>query len=555
MTQNFSVTKEASSSALILTLAPAIIAGLLFAFSRTLWAYATLAEVYTLNALMILTVIWLMFGWRREQLTRLHSVSDRKLYMAALVFGLALGVHHVSVAFILPALALLVYTTAGRGFFLSKRLLYAALISLAGLSIYIYLPIAASRSPLINWGDPSTLERFWWHISGKQYMVFFDFSITRIWEFVSLASLEYGVVWLPFALLAAAFGFASLFRRDRPVFWFLLLIILASLAYCMSYEIADDKDAYYMPAFIAITIAAAFGVHRLIMAVTEAKVPRFVTPGRVAVVLLVLPIIAIASNYAISNRSQYFIANDYVENVFRSVEPNGLVLTGDWQLFSPSLYVRDIAGVRRDVSIIDIRLLRRSWYFNYLDEAYPQITNASRGEIDTFLEDLRGFDQDAEAYDNNITLNQRINDRYNEMVYSLIAKQLAAGVNVYITLELANPGGPQEQGLSRVLGQGYELIPDGLVFRITERGSTAEVKQPKLETRGLNDGTVKMRDDDPAKRYVMPIYLNMLTNSGSYLASKGQHDRAIANFELALKLNPNFEPARRSLSASRNALP
>jgi hypothetical protein len=36
----------------LLTIAPALGSGLLLAFSRTLWSYATIAEVYTLNALV-----------------------------------------------------------------------------------------------------------------------------------------------------------------------------------------------------------------------------------------------------------------------------------------------------------------------------------------------------------------------------------------------------------------------------------------------------------------------------------------------------------------------
>src|SRR5262249_47103169 len=73
----------------IFILAPAIIAGLLFAFSRMLWAYATIAEVYTLNALLIVTIFWLMFAWRRDALlakVNRTPVNDRKLYIAAFVF-------------------------------------------------------------------------------------------------------------------------------------------------------------------------------------------------------------------------------------------------------------------------------------------------------------------------------------------------------------------------------------------------------------------------------------------------------------------------------------
>src|SRR5204862_2788387 len=59
--------KRADDSSIdrLLVFAPALGAGLLMAFSRTLWSYATITEVYTLNALLILTVFFLMLRWRR----------------------------------------------------------------------------------------------------------------------------------------------------------------------------------------------------------------------------------------------------------------------------------------------------------------------------------------------------------------------------------------------------------------------------------------------------------------------------------------------------------
>ena len=49
----------------LLVLAPAIGAGLLMGLSRTLWSYATIAEVYTLNTLLICVIFFLMLRWRR----------------------------------------------------------------------------------------------------------------------------------------------------------------------------------------------------------------------------------------------------------------------------------------------------------------------------------------------------------------------------------------------------------------------------------------------------------------------------------------------------------
>ncbi len=101
-----------------LVLAPAVCAGLLMAFSRTLWSYATITEVYALNALLILVVFFLVLRWRRRILESRRDASaavttyDAWIYTAAFVFGLALGVHHVTVGLTLPAIAALVYHNA-----------------------------------------------------------------------------------------------------------------------------------------------------------------------------------------------------------------------------------------------------------------------------------------------------------------------------------------------------------------------------------------------------------------------------------------------------------
>src|SRR5512132_440363 len=134
---------ESSNVEGFLMFAPAVGAGLLMAFSRTLWAYATITEVYTLNALLVLFVFFMIVRWRRRIIeTRTDSSAsvathDTWIYTAAFVFGLAMGVHHVTVALTLPAIAVVVCRTEGLKFFASRRLLYAALISITAL-ILVY---------------------------------------------------------------------------------------------------------------------------------------------------------------------------------------------------------------------------------------------------------------------------------------------------------------------------------------------------------------------------------------------------------------------------------
>src|SRR5207237_10124763 len=104
----------------------------------------------------------------------------------------------------------------------------------------------------------------WRHITGRQYRVFLSFTPTMMGgqfvEFCLLLLRELGPAWLPLPLVLAFAGFATAYRQDRTTFWFLLFIVIAKLAYDLSYAIAEDKDAYYLPVFISIAIGAGLGI-------------------------------------------------------------------------------------------------------------------------------------------------------------------------------------------------------------------------------------------------------------------------------------------------------
>jgi tetratricopeptide (TPR) repeat protein len=270
--------------------------------------------------------------------------------------------------------------------------------------------------------------------------------------------------------------------------------------------------------------------------------------------LIIVPLIALSSNYAFDNRSRYYLAHDYVDNIFKSIEPRGMLLTSDWQTYSPALYARDIEEQRRDIIVLDTNLMKRSWYYNYLDQEYPQLTSASRDKINMLLEDLAAFDKDPKSFDASPTLNQRINRHFYDVLIAFISTQLQAAP-VYVTFDLADPKGAMDiTSMVKYVNEKYELIPQGLVFRVGDRSAAGALQEPQINIRGLNDGTLKFENDDVVMRTVEPNYEVMLTNTGMYLASKGQYQRAIAQFELALKVNPNLDQAKKGLTESRNAL-
>jgi tetratricopeptide (TPR) repeat protein len=543
----------------LLIWAPALSAGLLMAFSRTLWTYATIAEVYTLNTLLILTVFFLMVRWRRcivadrRDARVAVTMHDHWLYAAAFVFGLALGVHHVTVGLTLPALAILVYKTQGLRFFTSRRLLCAALISIVGLvAVYAYLPFAASRSPAINWGNPRSLQEIWWHITGRQYRVFLSFSPsmmgTQFVEFCRMLLREFGPAWLPLSLVVAFAGFRNAFRQDRTSFWFLLFIIIADVAYAISYEIAEDKDAYYLPTFISVAIAAGFGVRWLIQLSASKAMALQKTYWAAVAALLITSATAFAANWPFNNRRHYFIAGDYVENLFSTIQPDGLLLTQDWQVAAPMLYAQEVEQRRRDVKVIDINLLRRSWYFDYLKRAHPGLVERSHGKIEPYVEDLKEWERDPAAFAQSQSLTQKISVAFLEMVRSIVTNEIRVAP-VYMTNDLL-AANQLNSYLTQWIPQTYQLIPEGLVFNLASDQSFQDSPDPHLQTRGLADGTVRFEKDDPVNLKVLPTYSSMLVNRGRYLASFNQHERAMLAFKEALALNPGLATAREGLEQS-----
>jgi len=540
--------------------APALGAGLLMAFSRTLWSYATITEVYALNALLIVTIFFLMLRWRRRIVEdRMHlsigqvTRHDVFLYSAALIFGLALGVHHVTVALTLPAVAVIVFRTQGVRFFTSRRLVYAALISIGALvAVYAYLPLAASRSPVINWGHPRSPQEIWWHLTGRQYQVYFSFKPEimgeQFAEFCRMALREFSFPWLPLSLVLAFAGLGDAFKRDRTIFWFLLTIVIADLAYALSYEIAEDKDAYYLPTFISIAIAAGLGIRWLIRGALSKSLP-VVKPSLAAVVaVLVVSTIALTANWPFNNRRRYFIAHDYVDNLLKAIAPNGLLLTLDWQVVSPMFYAQEIEQLRPDVKVVDINLLRRSWYFDYLKHAYPGLIERSREKIDVFVENLKKWERDPGAFARSPALTQRISAAFLEMIQSMVTNESRVAP-VYMTNDLISSDSVNGE-LTRWLTQKYQLVPQGLVLNLADGQGFHDSPDVHLEVRGLADGTLRFGKGDPVNAKVLPSYANMLINRGRYLALFGQHERAIAAFEQALMLNPNLPLARQGLAES-----
>jgi Protein O-mannosyl-transferase TMEM260-like len=479
---------------------PGLIASLSCAFSLTLWGYGVVAEVYTLNVFLSGVMIWFFLAWRTRRLlereaagpaaTRSDNISTRGLLAPAFLYGLALGNHHVTILLLAPAFIYLVTTVEGWRFPISRRAIPLYLALALGLGVYLYLPLRAAQKPLLNWGDPSTWSNFFRHVAGKQYHGE-QFSLASF-SHLQKQALYFLRLWIrqftPVGFVVVLLGLASIRRRDRRLFRFTILIAVFSLVYAINYDIASDIEAYYLPVFLVSAIWLGCGV---LAVLTWCGARNRMLKRAAYVILLLLPVAVLAVNYRYCDRSRDFIARDYAINTLNSIEPGGLLLTKEWQLYSPLLYLQRVEGIRPDVAVIDTSLLRRSWYFDYLHREYPVLMGLAAGPVEAFREQLELFENGL-PHDGNL-----VQDSYIEMLNVFISGQLASGP-AYLTM-------PAEEGM----GAGYSWVPSGLAFRLYPEKDPPPPGDIELDLRGWQEDSVRL---SPEALHVRRNYALMLVN-------------------------------------------
>src|ERR671912_653272 len=131
---------------------------LAFGLGASLWSQAVIAEVYTLNALLVSATVVVLLLWREHR-------RDRYLLLSAFLVGLCLT-NHLTSGLLLPASLLLVALVDWRRLVDVRLVLGGAWLFLLGLTPYLYLPIRATMDPPMDANNPTNLERFWYVISG-----------------------------------------------------------------------------------------------------------------------------------------------------------------------------------------------------------------------------------------------------------------------------------------------------------------------------------------------------------------------------------------------------
>jgi hypothetical protein len=469
------------------------IASLVLGFSTTFWSQSTDIEVYPLHLVLIILSTLLFVGGLEEQLNQ-SQVLSRKLILFAFVLGLSFS-NHMTTILLAPGFLWLYFRVVGFGKESFRRILNIAPFFLLGLSIYLYMPIRSSGNPLLDWGHPATLERFFWHVSGKQF---------RVWMFsgwnVVQKQLSYFVKNFTSEFHLAVFaciviGMFVLFRRSRRMFIFLTFLFLTTMVYAVNYDIFDI-GSYFLLSYIVLGWIAAYGIDYLFDWISD---KRSWMKAMAGVVLTVLPIVQIMNNWNSVDETKNILPQQFVWNAFSHFEPNAVVIAGLWDYFiSPSWYYQFIRNERRDISILDESLLQnRSWYFMQIQRQFPELMERIRPSANLFLEELDKFEHDIPFKINTIQ------SRWQNFLNEIVEKSLPDHP-VYI-----------DTRIDREFSSAYYRTPTGLFLRLTKKEDTTCYKTA-LAPFGIWD------KKQPVAKDFEQYYIAVLIREADWLIKNGR---------------------------------
>ena len=333
--------------------AAGVTAALLFGFSRTFWSQAVIAEVYALHVLFAAAVLLCAVTW--------DARGDRRWLMAtAVVYGLSFT-HHLSSILLAPALLYVALTSGHRGQFL-RELRWTVPLFITPAVLYVYLPLAAWRNSPANWGDPSNLGNFLFHVTGREYggRMFKDGLAGMGAQLARYAGLsdtgpyylleQFPLLLLPLAIL----GLIALFRRRR---WFVLtlMVYVPVVFWAINYRI-DDIEVYYLVAHLIVALWIAAGAHWLAVRAAllfrgagQARLGRQALQFGRAASVLGLALVTGAANWSVNDRTDDWSTLTYARAALDGVKPNALVIADGDKGYFPLMYTRFVENRRPDV--------------------------------------------------------------------------------------------------------------------------------------------------------------------------------------------------------------
>jgi 4-amino-4-deoxy-L-arabinose transferase-like glycosyltransferase len=370
----------------LLPIVAAATGALLLAFSSVFWAYSVVAEVFALNNLFAALLLLIGIEWSRR---------PERMWLAWL-FMFAAGLafcNQQTIVLFLPAFAVLAWQgwrrlppSRGPLRLTVRQLGVAVLAFVAGLLPYLYLPLAASSDPPVNWGDPVTIHRFYTDVSRGNYgttTLVAGGEAGSVWQNLRLldSSLAHGFVYA--GILLALGGLWWTWRNRRAEGLALLAAFIVSGPVFQAYsntsypsELTKGIVArFYVLPSVPLAILSGLGAWWVLIQAERVHRTsrRALVTALAAGGLLAVPAAAAAGHYSSSDQSGNRVALNYGRDLLGPLAPDSLLVMRGDENYTSVTYAQVVDHFRPDVIAVDAELLKLPSYVAGLRREHPSV--------------------------------------------------------------------------------------------------------------------------------------------------------------------------------------
>ncbi|MGH9856583.1 MAG: protein O-mannosyl-transferase family, partial [Acidobacteriota bacterium] len=305
----------------------AVTVALLFAFSQTFWSQAVIAEVYTLNALILICIFYLLIRWER----------DGALWPVALCAGLGLTVHPLQALFF-PGWIYFIYRSPRRANIDYEQIKKSIAVFAAALCLHFYPLLRSKANPPLDWGNPENLKNWIAYITAAQYRDrMFSVPFSTVLENAGQGFRLLLNQLTPWLILLPIAGATVLLKKQKRLFIVTLLPAVLTFLYAINYDIPWEIDVYYIPIVLVSTLWILWLLSLI--------------PQKFSYALPLLAAIPLILNFHHNDRSKNTIALDYgIDLLSTAPEKSALILPQTDAAFTV-LYLTAAEQKRNDLSV------------------------------------------------------------------------------------------------------------------------------------------------------------------------------------------------------------
>lgn len=350
------------------------ISTLILAFSYYFWFYSEIAEVFALNNLFAIILIYLSYSFYKTSKTKYF-------YLLCFFAGLSLT-NHQTIVLIFPSLLIITFPNLRKIFKTKKKIITGSILALTGLLPYIYIPIASHLNPPVNWDHVHDLDSFLHLILRKDYGTFSIGSFANSSMEQRLVEIKiyffdiFTQATLPVSFLSIL-GAIYLFIKNKRLFFSLILgfllsgplfITYAGFPFVNSFNLGV-YERFILLSFVIFLMFLPFGL-LLIKEIADRFFSQKAFSTVIILVFLIIPVLLSKYNYFKTDLSSLTAGNDVAYDLLSPLPRNSVIfLDGDTVLFN-TWYVHYGLKFRQDVNVVNINGVTENKFFKTMQQNY-----------------------------------------------------------------------------------------------------------------------------------------------------------------------------------------